>query len=127
MLSLNTARDLNMAAQPKWRKILYEHQGVPDHYVDETFLDELKKNCKLNLSFVIKRQKVIKKKRKKQRKCLGGTVPDPDCRRPSVSGSGNVSGCGNAEFRDISYGWLGVRQYTSMPCFMSVIGKQIKS
>ena len=30
----------------KWRKILYEDQGVPDNYVDETFLQELRKNCK---------------------------------------------------------------------------------
>ncbi|CAI9716318.1 phosphatidylinositol N-acetylglucosaminyltransferase subunit C-like [Octopus vulgaris] len=28
----------------KWQKILYEDQGVSDNYVDETFLDELKKN-----------------------------------------------------------------------------------
>lgn len=40
-----TSRDLNMAAKTKWRKVLYENQGVPDNYVDETFLDELKKNC----------------------------------------------------------------------------------
>ncbi|XP_071111691.1 phosphatidylinositol N-acetylglucosaminyltransferase subunit C-like [Haliotis cracherodii] len=33
-----------MAAKPKWRKILYEDQGVPDNYVDASFLDELKKN-----------------------------------------------------------------------------------
>ncbi|KAL4219595.1 hypothetical protein ACF0H5_022168 [Mactra antiquata] len=35
-----------MAAQPRktWKKILYENQGFPDHYVDESFLDELKKN-----------------------------------------------------------------------------------
>ena len=29
----------------KWRKVLYEDQGVPDNYVDESFLDEMKKNC----------------------------------------------------------------------------------
>lgn len=28
----------------KWQKILYEDQGVSDNYVDETFLDELRKN-----------------------------------------------------------------------------------
>ena len=28
-----------------WRKVLYEDQGVPDNYVDESFLDEMKKNC----------------------------------------------------------------------------------
>ncbi|XP_064616755.1 phosphatidylinositol N-acetylglucosaminyltransferase subunit C-like isoform X1 [Liolophura sinensis] len=33
-----------MATRTKWRKVLYENQGVPDNYVDETFLDELKKN-----------------------------------------------------------------------------------
>ena len=36
---------IKMAAVPKWRKILYEDQGVPDNYVDASFLDELKKNC----------------------------------------------------------------------------------
>ncbi|XP_076436257.1 phosphatidylinositol N-acetylglucosaminyltransferase subunit C-like [Babylonia areolata] len=35
---------VKMAGVPKWRKILYENQGVPDNYVDESFLDELKKN-----------------------------------------------------------------------------------
>jgi phosphatidylinositol glycan class C protein len=29
----------------KWRKILYEQQNVPDNYVDDSFLDEMKKNC----------------------------------------------------------------------------------
>ena len=38
---------IKMAGDPKWRKILYEDQGVPDNYVDRSFLDELKKNCKL--------------------------------------------------------------------------------
>ncbi|KAJ8300125.1 hypothetical protein KUTeg_021644, partial [Tegillarca granosa] len=33
-----------MVAKSKWRKILYENQNVPDNYVDETFLYELKKN-----------------------------------------------------------------------------------
>ena len=28
----------------KWKKILYEDQGVPDNFVDDTFLEELKKN-----------------------------------------------------------------------------------
>ena len=28
-----------------WRKVLYEDQGVPDNYVDESFLDEMRKNC----------------------------------------------------------------------------------
>ncbi|XP_041369120.1 phosphatidylinositol N-acetylglucosaminyltransferase subunit C-like [Gigantopelta aegis] len=28
----------------KWGKILYEDQGVPDNYVDASFLDELKRN-----------------------------------------------------------------------------------
>ena len=31
----------------KWNKILYEEQNVPDNYVDDTFLEEMKKNCKL--------------------------------------------------------------------------------
>ena len=39
-----------MAREKKWRKILYEDQGVPDNYVDESFLDEMKKNCKSSLS-----------------------------------------------------------------------------
>ena len=30
----------------KWKKVLYEDQNVPDNYVDDTFLDDLKKNCK---------------------------------------------------------------------------------
>lgn len=34
-----------MAGGPKWRKILYENQGVPDNYVDKSFLEELQKNC----------------------------------------------------------------------------------
>ena len=33
--------------EKKWRKILYEDQGVPDNYVDESFLEEMKKNRKL--------------------------------------------------------------------------------
>ncbi|CAL1536722.1 unnamed protein product, partial [Lymnaea stagnalis] len=33
-----------MAAQRKWRKILYEKQSYPDNYVDRTFLEELRKN-----------------------------------------------------------------------------------
>ena len=53
MLSLTKARDQNMAAKPKWRKILYENQGVPDHYVDETFLDELKKNCNFDSFYTL--------------------------------------------------------------------------
>ncbi|KAK2159059.1 hypothetical protein LSH36_159g02008 [Paralvinella palmiformis] len=28
----------------KWEKVLYKNQGVPDNYVDESFLDEMKKN-----------------------------------------------------------------------------------
>ncbi|KAL9988605.1 hypothetical protein ACROYT_G003067 [Oculina patagonica] len=27
-----------------WRKVLYEDQGVPDNYVDKSFLEEMKKN-----------------------------------------------------------------------------------
>ena len=33
--------------QKPWRKILYEDQGYPDDYVDKSFLEELRKNCKL--------------------------------------------------------------------------------
>ncbi|XP_069119383.1 phosphatidylinositol N-acetylglucosaminyltransferase subunit C-like [Argopecten irradians] len=33
-----------MAVKKKWKKILYEDQGVPDNYVDSSFLDEMKKN-----------------------------------------------------------------------------------
>lgn len=29
-----------------WKKVLYEDQGVPDNYVDKSFLEEMKKNCK---------------------------------------------------------------------------------
>ena len=38
---------IKMAGGTKWRKILFEDQGVPDNYVDRSFLDELKKNRKL--------------------------------------------------------------------------------
>ncbi|XP_054724061.1 phosphatidylinositol N-acetylglucosaminyltransferase subunit C-like [Uloborus diversus] len=31
----------------KWQKILYDKQGVPDNYVDPTFLSDLKKNVNL--------------------------------------------------------------------------------
>ena len=37
---------IKMAGGTKWRKILFEDQGVPDNYVDRSFLDELKKNRK---------------------------------------------------------------------------------
>lgn len=40
------SHDLNMAGSKKWRKCLYEDQGVPDNYVDSSFLDEMKKNRK---------------------------------------------------------------------------------
>jgi len=36
---------MNENQSKRWRKILYEDQGVPDNYVDESFLDEMKKNC----------------------------------------------------------------------------------
>jgi len=36
---------MNENVHKRWRKILYEDQGVPDNYVDESFLDEMKKNC----------------------------------------------------------------------------------
>lgn len=46
--SRDRSHDEKMAARReiKWRKILYEHQNVPDNYVDESFLEEMKKNCK---------------------------------------------------------------------------------
>jgi len=44
------SHDTAMAAKPKWKKVLYEDQGVPDNYVDDSFLDEMKKNCN-HLSF----------------------------------------------------------------------------
>ena len=50
MLSLQVSRDNKMAEKPKWRKILYEDQNVADHYVDESFLDELRKNRNINSS-----------------------------------------------------------------------------
>ena len=38
------------SSRTKWNKILYEEQNVPDNYVDDTFLEEMKKNCKVNFS-----------------------------------------------------------------------------
>ena len=29
--------------RPRWQKVLYKDQGVPDNYVDESFLGELKR------------------------------------------------------------------------------------
>ncbi|CAH3114118.1 unnamed protein product [Porites lobata] len=45
----DTGMDINsipvqIKAKKPWRKVLYEDQGVPDNYVDESFLDEMKKN-----------------------------------------------------------------------------------
>lgn len=34
-----------MKRRTVWRKVLYKDQGVPDNYVDESFLDEMRKNC----------------------------------------------------------------------------------
>ena len=47
----DTGMDINsisvqIKAKKPWRKVLYEDQGVPDNYVDQSFLDEMKKNCK---------------------------------------------------------------------------------
>jgi phosphatidylinositol glycan class C protein len=33
-----------MSTKNHWKKILYEDQGVPDNYVDDSFLEEMKKN-----------------------------------------------------------------------------------
>lgn len=37
-----------MAKKP-WKKILYKEQDYPDNYVDKSFLDELRKNGKINM------------------------------------------------------------------------------
>jgi len=44
MLNIRVA-NMNESGGKRWRKILYEDQGVPDNYVDESFLDEMRKNC----------------------------------------------------------------------------------
>jgi phosphatidylinositol glycan class C protein len=35
-----------MSKQP-WKKVLYVQQDYEDNYVDETFLNDLEKNCSL--------------------------------------------------------------------------------
>jgi len=45
--------NMNENGNKRWRKILYEDQGVPDNYVDESFLDEMKKNCAWDISNVL--------------------------------------------------------------------------
>ena len=42
---MNNTMDIGMVKKPKWKKILYENQGVPDNFADHTFLEELKRNC----------------------------------------------------------------------------------
>ncbi|XP_023217624.1 phosphatidylinositol N-acetylglucosaminyltransferase subunit C-like [Centruroides sculpturatus] len=37
----------NTNQKREWKKVLYEKQGVADHYVDDSFLSELKKNVNL--------------------------------------------------------------------------------
>lgn len=51
--SMNEMPESSIKALParRWRKVLYEDQGVPDNYVDESFLDEMKKNRKFFFSF----------------------------------------------------------------------------
>jgi phosphatidylinositol glycan class C protein len=36
----------SMKERKPWRKVLYEEQDYPDNYVDKSFLEEMKKNCK---------------------------------------------------------------------------------
>lgn len=36
------------ALPQEWRKVLYDKQGVPDNFVPESFLKDLKKNGKDN-------------------------------------------------------------------------------
>ena len=33
----------------EWKKVLYEKQGVPDHYVPPSFLKDLRKNGKFDI------------------------------------------------------------------------------
>ena len=35
---------VQMKRRKPWKKVLYEDQGVPDNYVDKSFLDEMRKN-----------------------------------------------------------------------------------
>ena len=51
---MNEMPESSIKALParRWRKVLYEDQGVPDNYVDESFLDEMKKNRKCS-SFLL--------------------------------------------------------------------------
>ena len=44
-----------------WRKVLYEDQGVPDNYVDKSFLEEMKKNCEYNITCMEKYLRIIRK------------------------------------------------------------------
>lgn len=40
----NNILPAQIKSKKPWRKVLYEDQGVPDNYVDESFLDEMRKN-----------------------------------------------------------------------------------
>lgn len=51
MLSQLRSHDNAMAAHPKWRKIVYEHQGYPDYHVNDSFHEELKKKGEVILVF----------------------------------------------------------------------------
>lgn len=33
----------------EWKKVLYEKQGVPDHYVPPSFLKDLRKNGNISI------------------------------------------------------------------------------
>lgn len=44
----NDFLSVQMKWKKPWKKVLYEDQGVPDNYVDKSFLEEMKKNCEYN-------------------------------------------------------------------------------
>lgn len=53
---------VQMKRRKPWRKVLYEDQGVPDNYVDKSFLDEMRKNREystLRMRIYIKLQSLV--------------------------------------------------------------------